>query len=64
MQWKEQSGWWMVKDGNNKMAEVVRSSFCGLQSYCDALVDDGEGKVFRVMISLRRAEDGGYEVMR
>ena len=54
----------MVKDGNNKMAEVVRSSFCGLQSYCDALVDDGEGKVFRVMISLRRAEDGGYEVMR
>lgn len=31
---------WTVKYGRNRIAEVAWSRFCGLQSYCDALVDE------------------------
>ena len=40
MQRDEQTVWWMVEYGRDGIAKVAGRSFCSLQSYCDALVDE------------------------
>ena len=65
MQRRERSRRWMAKDGRNGIAKVARSDLWGLQSYCDALVDEvWMVKVFRVIGFFAPGEGWEMEVLR